>query len=181
MATAFTVDRRGSLDEGQLLERVRIELSPAEIDIDKHLSHEYSEGLSQHGVSYLFRADQDPALFQNQGIEHFFELARRIYRPNAPSRFQSMFGTESVEEARVFRDEMARNNAGPADAPIRELHFETDAIRVDMLGLNQTTVASRAITYRTMRYWRGEPNGAVSCQWELIIPLPIRVGRTVSE
>ena len=172
MPTAFTVDRSRQLSTGLRLELTDLKLGPMDAEIEAHVASEYPGGLSQHGFNYLLRADREAGFADSQQIEHYFELARRVFRPDAPSRFQSMFASESVDDALLFRTE----SQSDLDTPIWEVHYGTPAIKVDMRGLNQSGVAPYATTFRAERYWQGLPNGLTPCRWELIIPLPVSVG-----
>src|SRR5437867_2966643 len=126
MPRFFHVDRRGTLTDGALIELVRHDdVSPP--TLQAHVDTLFPDGVTEHGRQY-FVGFQVIGPVQEPAIELLFEYVRRAGFPERPSRFQSVFAFETVDEARRFRGEM-----GAAGASIWEVEVEAEtAFRADM-------------------------------------------------
>ncbi|MFC9363073.1 hypothetical protein ACFTZB_41710 [Rhodococcus sp. NPDC057014] len=101
MPRFYTVDRRGSLHEGQTLGLTRYDdITPAVLQ--HHLDVLFPDGVAAHGENNFVSAD---ARFQvtDHVIELAWENVRRAHFPAAPSRLQSVFAVDGLDEARAFR------------------------------------------------------------------------------
>ncbi|MEU4710812.1 hypothetical protein AB0G00_30730 [Nocardia salmonicida] len=103
MPTYFHVDRANRLSEEH-----SFELAP-------HSSPNwFADGLSGHGQSYLngdfqfkyvnAQGQDGYAVNHNTGLELLWELLRLNEYPQAPSRLQSVFAWERLEDARQFAE-----------------------------------------------------------------------------
>jgi hypothetical protein len=102
-------------------------------------------------------------------IDLLFEFIRRVEFPTCPSRYQSIFACESLEDAQAFRDE---HRAGAAIWEVEgKVAFRADHQLLDLSGTAMDVVE------RARRYWRGEPGG--SPEWELLLKPPVTVVRRV--
>src|SRR5262245_41181293 len=85
-------------------------------EIAAHVKALYPEGLSLHGWEYMtwrvlpFTEPNGKVSFtpNERAIELIFEYVRRASFPKQPSRLQSYFGWDSLEEARAFGAQSGR-------------------------------------------------------------------------
>ena len=109
MPKLYTVDRRGTLREGMVLDLVRFtDISPRELQL--HLDNMFPQGVSCHGNNY-FLSNGSHGVVVSPMIELLFEYVRRACYPDRPSRFTSWFGVESVDDAKRFRERNGVNGA----------------------------------------------------------------------
>jgi hypothetical protein len=167
--TCFTVDRKGTLTEGTVLDRSQPSVPVP--DVQAHLRSLYPEGLTAHGFNHLIAPP--PEGQANAQIELWFEWVRRAEFPATPSRYQSAFGCETIDNARSFRDHPTWGHAGSG---IWEVEAEFDAFRADMACL-KGTIPFYEVPYWANHYWSGKPSDNPS--WELILTPPVRVLRRV--
>lgn len=126
--TAYTVDRRGALRPGITIELVRhSDVQPA--PLQEYVNDWFPNGVSEHGESYLLRPA--PATLLDPIVELACELVRRADFPDLPSRFTSVFGCATLEDAQTFRSQF-----GPPGAPIFEVETNCMPLRVDMRCLD---------------------------------------------
>ena len=172
----FTVDRAATLAPGMMIEPLRhTDVQPQVLQ--DHVDALFPNGVTQHGNNY-FLAGNQAATTVNPSIELLFEYVRRAAYPTAPSRFESVFACETLDDARAFRASPVWGN--PA-AAIFEVETESAAFRVDMTCLTlqgSILVAS----YLANRYWRQEPSELhlfggpqTPPSWEVLLSPPVRV------
>lgn len=102
MLTCYMVDRRALLAEGRTVGLVHYDdICP--LELQAHVDTLFPDGVSVHGEQYLLRNASDPKL-ASPNIEMLFEYVRRACFPSRPSRFQSYFGCETIDQARYFRE-----------------------------------------------------------------------------
>jgi hypothetical protein len=174
--TVYTVDRAGRLRAGMTIDRVRYtDVEPTVLQ--QHIDACYPAGLTQHGETYLLRPAH--ATLLDPVVELTCELVRRAEFKHAPARFESVFGCESVGDARTFLAEYG----GPG-ARIFEVETESEPFRADMRCLNiRSTILVTA--YGATRYWSQQPTdihlfpGAQpqTSFWEVLLRPPVRVRR----
>lgn len=172
MPTAFTVDRKGSLQVGAKLVRTRhTDIQPT--SLQAHVDDLFPAGVTEHGNGYLLNAKQ-PAQDVSGAIELIFEYVRRARFPHAPSRFESIFAFESLPEARHFMRVF-----GSETGMIWEVEFDTPVFRADMACLSVCGSVLET-SWRADRYWSSLDNGSgVASLWELLLEPPIHVRRIV--
>jgi hypothetical protein len=187
MAEYFTVDRRSLLVTGaeltltsDIADRTLWVFAEhfGEAELLAKAQALFPEGLSPHGIHYLVeyclatqritghRATIE-AVPHVPTVELTFELVRRLEFPDRPSRFQSWFGWQTLEEAKRFRE-----SHGTPEARI----FAIDSpgtFRADM-SLLLHGGSNLGATILAARYWSGiaGPHPA----WEFVLPQPIRIG-----
>ncbi|WP_148203482.1 DUF2441 domain-containing protein [Sodalis glossinidius] len=142
----------------------------------------FNSGASYHANNYFFNYQIN--LVQSEErfgatIEMLLEERRRNSFPEKPSRFQSLFVCKSVRDAAWFRG----FSKSPIDTPIFEIHALTGWHRGDMrlLNMNCTPVE---LSYRLDLYWKGmtdQTSEGTPPFWEILIPLPAKVGKKVQE
>lgn len=119
-------------------------------EIAETLTAMFPEGLSLHGQRYLLEPHVMPqgGYSVNHLIELVFELVRRARFPTKPTRFQSFFGCETVEQARIFRQRFCQ----PFHC-IYRVHAD-DFCRCDMELLKLGVSGSSALNL-VGKYWSG--------------------------
>lgn len=171
----YTVDRVGSLTEGQLV------LATPLADLPQANSAElrrwYPDGLARHGSSYLFGSQGGP-LTINTAIELLFEMVRRTDYPDAPSRFCSVFACDDLADARKFAQE--HQIQSPGETKLWKVEHVGPRMRADMELLS---LPGRPIDAFAMAgaYWSGSPIDQVFPGvgkvpfWEWLLVPPVQV------
>lgn len=171
----FTVDRSKTLKEGQAVHLVRYrDIEPS--ILQRHIDHLFPRGVTNHGERYMVcyynleelrKENRDNAL-----IEIIFEYVRRSHFPQRPSRFQSVFGFDNINQTKVFR-----NKYGSPDSLIWEVQSHS-SFKADM---NLLTLRDSLLTvsYRAHQYWTGLAGGNTP-NWEYLLVPPVKVIRKVS-
>lgn len=109
--------------------------------------------------------------------EMLLESLRRSEFKDKSSRFQSIFAFENLEDAKQFRSEFREESC-------RIFEIETDAL-VHKADVNLLGIAFPMVTaaYYCYRYWQGKsylnPEGNSNPLWEILIPLPAKIGNEV--
>lgn len=190
------VDRSGSLRVGDELKLERALVVDGEPGLTAHISSRFPDGLSRHGLRYLYEGSPDPAWTLNHGrrvtrpgepetvvvtveeaaehameatnhqIEIVFELVRREVAPHAPSRFASIFAVDSARDARRFHEAFP----GPATPFLCTLRGEPGP-RFDMQWL--TGGSGLKLWHQAANYWTSVPTD--DPLWEYVLPAPQQV------
>lgn len=127
----------------------------------------FPEGLTDHGRRYMAEAPTREQHWPSWAAESFFEAVRRADFPDRPSRMQSVFGFESIDDARGF----AGTCRAGTPCAIYKLQGEI-AHRANM-SLLELCNHPGAVAFELARsYWLGEP-GARPVLWELLLRPPI--------
>lgn len=148
----YHADRKQSLQQGEVIDLVPV----SETDIvDKQIAQTYyPDGVSSHGELYLSRMENesDASSFM---IEAWTEVVRLLDFSEKTSRFQSVFGANSVEETREF----AQRYPGEAEeATIWELECEDYELR-NTFDLRYGVGQELLTVLRTRRrYWKEGAN-----------------------
>ncbi|MEK3658189.1 DUF2441 domain-containing protein [Paenibacillus sp. FSL F4-0236] len=184
---AYHIDRSNLLKEGMLINPVHPRINPellAEV-----MNRRFPEGLSFHGNHYFARQansfmNSDGNLISNNIpsvnaylIDNIFEYERVINFPHRPSRFQSIFCSETVREARIWVEFF---QLGP-EAKIWEVEIEHEnyaKLDAKWLKGDINSLSFIKFSHFAQRYWSGEPNPDES-QFELLLKLPVLVKRQV--
>lgn len=184
---AYHIDRSNSLKEGMLINPLHPRINPEFLtDV---INRKFPEGLSLHGNHYFAR--QANSFITSDGklindnipsvnaylIDNIFEYERVINFPQRPSRFQSIFCSETIEEAKSWVDFFRLGS----EAKIWEVETEHDEYaRLDAKWLKGdiNVLSFITLSHYAQRYWSGEPHPGES-QFELLIKLPVVVNRLV--
>lgn len=94
----YHVDRTDTLKNLKTIELIHPHVLPAELN--ETLLELFPGGLSFHGDQYAIESFKD--FHKETSTEQIFELYRRMYFPDKPSRFQSFFAFTSLEDAINF-------------------------------------------------------------------------------
>ena len=133
-----------------------------------HLNDLCREGLSYHGISYLYRNLEPNHTFRTDLIlqELNLEYVRWKNNINEPSRLQSLFAWENKEDALKFAKE---NKAYPTI-------YEVEALgRFFMADMDLSRRPDSAL-----KYWHGKPlcnDDNYKQTWECVLELPVRIIR----
>jgi hypothetical protein len=128
----YTVDRTSKLAENMQIALTRYnDVSPQELQL--HVDELFPEGFSVHGERYFLKNSSNSNSI-NPNIELIFEIVRQAHYEDKPSRFQSFFATETVEDAKKFSSKFGTDN----DLVFKiecECYFKAD---MSLLTLNNT-------------------------------------------
>jgi len=96
----FTVDCNRTLEKDQIINLVKYgDVEPPELQV--HIDSLFPDGVTSHGERYMLRGQaQDMGV--NEIIELLFEYVRKSHFPSRPSRFQSVFAFENIDQAVSF-------------------------------------------------------------------------------
>jgi hypothetical protein len=168
MPKFFTVDRAGQLQRGMVLNLKQYkDIKPAELQA--HVDTTFPNGISPHGNTY-FLTNTTLAKETNSAIELLFEYVRRSDFSDCPSRFQSIFAVESVDDAVEFDRKFGNGNSRIWEVEAKSF------FRGNMNLLNFGNNTNLVYSYFAHMYWRGE-RGPIEVQefWEILLVPPVRV------
>lgn len=120
-----------------------------------HLADIYPEGLSYHGWRYLLErhtyGTSENGFQHNISffIEMNFEYVRKLYFPDKPSRFQSIFACESLESLNDFI------NSFREGATYRILTIKADDFHVADMHWLKLATQNISASYMAHKYWEG--------------------------
>lgn len=169
MKPYFHVDHNGVLKEDQIINLVKYnDVQPSELQV--HVDSLFPDGLTSHGEIYMLRGETS-AMGINGNIELLFEYVRRSYFTSRPSRLQSFFAFEDINQTVNFIDKYIKT-----DSLIWEVKSEV-VFKADM---NLLTLQGSVLTvsYNAHRYWKGSPGGE-NPFWEYLMVPPVRVIRKI--
>lgn len=188
MSTFFTVDRRGILHQDQILNLtihndIKIhwnngvpefdllyEDGRQEDELQAHVNKLFANGVSTHGNQY-FLDGQSYTSVTSPFIELLFEYVRRSYFAEKPSRFESFFACESLEQARAFRAKYGNGTIWKVECD--------DAFRADMSLLTIEQESILLTSYSAHRYWSGLADFRGPSFWEYLLTPPVHVLKRV--
>jgi len=164
MSIFYTVDGRGSLSSGLVMNLIKYDdIEPSELQ--EHADNLFPEGVSSFGERYFLRDNKLHENLNNQ-LELVFEYVRRSFYSDAPSRFQSLFGFDSIESARAFNREYRKDKSSIWKIKAGK------SFRADMKLLHSGSIL--VVSYLAHIYWSGktiEDNPF----WEFLLSPPIKV------
>lgn len=170
----FTVDALGTYHTGLTLGLIpQVHPTPAD-DFQARqialLQQLYPRGWSRHGNAHLGHP-----LPENAWHEAVAELVRMYEFPERPSRYQCVFGSETLAEAEAFRAQY-RPPAKFPQACIWEVEC-AQFFRADMKMVPSAPFARGVIAAR--HYWNGETTEQVPV-WEVLMRPPVQIIHRVS-
>lgn len=171
--TYYRVDRVNAYSEGDIIELSNPKEIPEEFS--QVMSMLSPGGFSPHGLMYLPFAGAK-ATDKSVAIDFSLELFRRSFFESKPSRYQSIFAWDNLEDAQSFMNMLLPDFP---DCVIYEVSTSSENIhRGDMSILsNNKTNLVYADTLRL--YWSGT-TFTDKPLWEFLLPLPVTVGSRVS-
>lgn len=179
---AYRFDRRNEIFVGQT-----ITLTPFLVDelneYNRFIRGEFPEGVTSHGMSYFINTMNVDYLkpntidnFISATIEAVFELRRQLHFPDMPSRYQSIFAVESLEDAKKWKSILE----GKIEYPLYELEFESQSHKLDASWLSMgSPIAFSICNFLADKYWSGESSD--NPIYELLIRTPAKVVRKLPD
>jgi len=147
-------------------------------DLSNLVNELYPNGLTEHGKRYLL--DECLAIRTNNGpapavpnipiMELVFELVRRIEFPNQISRFQAIFGWETIEEAIEFKKSHGINDSSICAVICKE----SAKLDMNLLYLGGSTIGS---IFFARKYWSGK--AGTDPRWEILMRPPVEIVRII--
>jgi hypothetical protein len=127
----------------------------------------FPEGLTMHGQRYMAQVPPQERDWPSWAAESFFEAVRQADFPGRLSRMQSVFGFESIGDARAF---IGTHRAG---RPCAIYRLRGEVAHKANMSLLELCNHPGAVTFELARsYWRGEP-GPRPVLWELLLRPPV--------
>lgn len=151
--------------------------------ISKHGEHYLNDSVYYFGSSMswlddLFNSNTQNSIFFT---EYSFELIRRIYFSDKPSRFTSIFAIEKLEDLKYWSEIYSK------DTPVFEITTEKNLAIFDGNYLKGGLALSNNPLYQgfsaslnfeqALNYWSEKQSN--SPKPEVLLPLPVRIGKRV--
>lgn len=170
--TFYHIDRWDDFVPGQTLGLDRLdEWGP---EINSLVGELYPGGVSHHGHHYFTQDlhDGESDDLWDFSCEVIFEAARIARFPDRPSRFQSIFGFETLGDAHTFVDEVV-------DSGYTVWEVTADRFFKADMNLVDASDYARGL-HRARYYWRGE-TFLDDPLWEVLLVPPVEVVRAVDD
>ena len=171
MKRFFRVDQSMNLYEGQEINYINSDnIEPEELQTD--INFLFPEGISNLGFSLINKSANDISNL----VELVFEYVRRSYFPEKPSRFQSIFAFDNIEQAKLFRYKYC-------DCKHKIWEVETmPSFRADMSLLDLPQDCSLLkLDHIAHLYWNSETEDTRCTFWEYLLVPPVKVIRKIDE
>ena len=170
--TLYTVDRLDFLSANYSVDLKKYtDLDPP--FLQHHVDELFPEGVSSHGNQYFLNSKSNPMLSAPQ-TELIVEYVRRACYPQCPSRFQSLFAVETIQQAQQFRQKYDGDSGS-----IWQIEVDTTQIfKADMnlLGVGASILVS---SFAAHEYWKG--NMSSDPFMEYLVQLPVIIKTKVIE
>jgi len=143
-----------------------------ESDVKNKLAELYPNGISLHGIKYLSEKFEFPKFNEKDYVSYIsmieltFELVRKIKFKDKPSRFVSVFGCETLEQAKIFRENY-RMNKGEIFKVVAEKWGKFD---MNFLYLGASIIGNQILIEK---YWSGK--SSKNPFWEVLMTGDITV------
>ena len=140
--------------------------------------------LGPHGLSMLCPYLMSDTTVEEAITEIIFEYIRKIHFPEKSSRFSSVYASESIETAQIWKKLWEKNfkdQEGQVAQSLWEIEFETpamifDASFLDSFGDNRI-FSPLLLIHNAHMYWYGAKSNHPLP--ELLIPYPVTVVRKI--
>ena len=160
MIEAFSVDRRAVYEVGEDLKYyTNLDSNPVyayvpfqtDRQIRQRIQELYSDGLSPHGIQYLFGELEFPDGYASVSpvLELIWESVRRESFPERPSRYRSYYGVRTLDAAVAFR-EKSNSSTCSIYKLSSDHYFEAD---MNLLSFSKCSMSTLDMAHR---YWSGE-------------------------
>ena len=170
--TLYTVDSLNLLSENYSIDLTQhTDLDPP--FLQEHVDDLFPEGVSRHGNQYFLNGKSDLMLAEPQ-IELVVEYVRRACYPQYPSRFQSFFAVETIQQAQQFRQNY---NAGNGSI----WQIEVDTKQIFKADMNLLSIKSSILgtSFAAHEYWK--VNMSPAPFMEYLVQLPVIIKTKVIE
>lgn len=159
-------------------------------EVKNQSNQEYVHGISNHGDKYLSFFDENYDSmeetynnFRIYTIEYIFEMVRRLYFPNLPSRFTSLFACKTKDEIMCWYDVLTHNKQKYPNITIKIISTDRKTLICDtywrdgisnLLFYNDRSVFSPFAYHEyAINYWKGikgkKPRMEVLCELPVTI------------
>lgn len=138
----YHVDRTDTLKNLKTIELIKPNVPE---EFKETLLELFPDGLSRHGYHYALQSFEGQHI--STSIEQIFELYRRMYFPDKPSRFQSFFAFTSLEDAINFTLDYPL-------AKIYEVSIDHDNYHIGDMNLVKGETIIQCHKY-VLDYWSG--------------------------
>lgn len=144
----------------------------------------FPNGLSPHGLSMLLKYQSSDSSFQEPITEIVFELIRQLHFSTAPSRLNSVYASETIEQAEQWQKlwhKNFNNIAGQTAQTLWTIEYETEAQLYDANWLDYFSFEGhKEFSYlakleNALHYWQHDFTPTPLP--ELLIPYPVKVVR----
>ncbi|MGF1907564.1 DUF2441 domain-containing protein [Aliivibrio salmonicida] len=172
MKKFYAVDREGKLKESLVISLTKHnDISPPELQ--SHVNLLFPNGFSVHGDKY-FLNNASLGNLTEPAIELMFEYVRQSSFNEIPSRFQSFFACETLVEALQFKQQF-----GTSTSKIFEVYSDRPYFKGNM-NLLQNGQSVLVSSFFAHEYWKGNSGPDQAPFWEVMLSLPITVGKEVA-
>jgi hypothetical protein len=171
MKKFYHIDRLGILQENKNISLIQYnDIKPQELQC--HADEMFPQGFSHHGDHYFLK-NQSQAKIASPNIEILFEYVRRAHYKNRPSRFQSVFAFETIEQALDFKQKFGTSNS---------LIWEVESQENFKADMNLLTIGNNSIlvySYFAHLYWQGKTRE--NTFWEYLLVPPVKIIKKIEE
>jgi len=164
MGFYYTVDSKNFLKSGLMIEIKKYD-DVRPIELQEHVDKLFPDGFTNFGERYFLCDAIMHKKIENQ-LELVFEYVRRSNFPTAPSRFQSVFGFDTTESARVFIEKYRKGKGSIWKVEADKL------FKADMNLLHSGSLLR--VSYQAHTYWSGNPENSTPF-WEFLLSPPVKV------
>lgn len=172
---AYHIDRHNSLIEGQTVNLNKYPSGNAEFTF--FAEKMFPQGISQHGYNYMCSTPKNSIQGETSFtiMEFELELIRRSFFSNMPSRYQSFFAVESIENIRLWLDIIT----SPFKVYKIEFsksqyeQFDSQLLNLGLLGYDPLSYSPCLDFSKAFAYWSQQ--STPDPRYELLITPPIKV------
>lgn len=130
----------------------------------------FPDGVSLFGYRHMTRDVPFEQVSQEKvDLEIKCELMRRKFFGHIPSRFQSFFAFETINEAIEFCDSTTQESG------IVGSIWEVEADRIHHRGDMELLMPGRSTEPDLFAYWNGKPQDGVKPTWECLVVPPVKM------
>lgn len=142
-------------------------------ETDSLLNEAFNNKLTRHGQQYLTNPVNPNSPWDNF-YETIFEYERKIKFPNLPSRYQSFFAIETLDDLELWKDILKlQGNEHIWKIHVNEKNvLKTDASWFNIKDFDQSVLR---ISYNASQYWLGKKRPNHNHESELLIKGSIKL------
>lgn len=179
MAKFYHLDRGNKLYEGQIVQLDKYNDIICDNNsrftqiLQNHYNDLFPNGVTEHGNGYF--ASNNQYILINPQIELLFEYVRKANFKGKPSRAESFFAVESINDIQRFTD---RYSINIFNCTIWEVEAES-YYRYNMNLLNISS-SNLVTSYIANEYWSGGTAGDSNPFWEYLLVPPVKIIKKVN-